>query len=229
MNSKERLFKLLDFLQIGQAAFEKKVGISNGYTNNLKNSIGASVASKISIAFPDVNITWLLTGEGEMLKTTITPEAKAVKITEFVKIPFIQAHARAGYLTGYGDDEFIDELPTIPVIVDRNFKGKYRIFEIEGDSMDDGSRFSLYDGDKVLCREIRQDLWQYKLHIKDWYFVIVSKTEGIIVKQITDHNVETGYIICHPLNPYFDDITINLNDVVELYNVIKIVDRNTRI
>ena len=82
MNSKERLFKLLESLQIGQAAFEKKAGISNGYINNLKNSIGANIASKISVAFPNVNINWLLTGEGEMLKDSEYYIQKAILYLE---------------------------------------------------------------------------------------------------------------------------------------------------
>ncbi len=117
----------------------------------------------------------------------------------------------------------------MPVIVDRNYRGKYRVFEVQGDSMDDGSRNALYDGDKILCREVKPELWTNKLHIKDWFFVIVCKTDGITVKQITEHNVQTGDIRCHPLNPIFEDFTLNLAEVVELYNVIKIVDRNTRI
>src|SRR5690606_28808049 len=100
---------------------------------------------------------------------------------------------------------------------------------VEGDSMDDGSRNSLCEGDKILCREVKQELWTSKLHFKDWYFVMAMKNDGIVVKQITAHDVENGIICCHSLNPLFEDFEINLRDVAELYNVIKIVDRNTRI
>jgi hypothetical protein len=36
-------------------------------------SIGVSVICKVLTAFPEINPTWLLTGEGEMLKTTASP------------------------------------------------------------------------------------------------------------------------------------------------------------
>ncbi len=197
---------------------DKKVGISK------------NMADKICNKYQQINILYLLTGEGEMLKSNnFTSNAKEFEITDFMRIPFVPIHAQAGYTRGYGDQEYIDELPTIPVIVDRNYKGKYRVFEVEGDSMDDGSRNALYDGDKILCREVKMDLWKSKLHIKDWYFVIVCKNDGITVKEITNHNVENCVIHCHSLNPIFEDFEINLNDVAELYNVIKIVDRNTRI
>lgn len=55
------------------------------------------------------------------------------------------------------------------------------------------------------------------------------KNDGITIKQITEHDVEKGVIHCHPLNPIFDDFEVDLNEVAELYNVIKIVERNARL
>ncbi len=156
-------------------------------------------------------------------------EIKTLQNIEFVQVPFVPIFAQGGYPSGYGDIEYIESLPTIPVIVDKKFKGNYRIFEVNGDSMDDGTRNAICDKDKLLCREVVKPLWQHKLHIKDWYFVIIHKSDGITLKQITDHNVENADILCHPLNENFTDFTLNLNDVVEIYNVIKIVDRNTRL
>ena len=156
-------------------------------------------------------------------------EAKQLTDIDFMSIPFIPIHAQAGYGRGYGDQEYIDSLPTIPVIVDKKYRGKYRVFEIEGDSMDNNTRDCLCNGDKVLGREVKFDLWKSKLHYNDWYFVIVTKNDGILTKKITSHDVENGVINCHSLNPIFEDFEVNLNDVSELYNVIKIVDRNTRI
>jgi phage repressor protein C with HTH and peptisase S24 domain len=250
MNVGKRLKEFLNYLKISQGKFEAKANLSNGYVNNLKDNIRRNTLRKISDAYPELNITWLLTGEGEMLKnkTNITEEQlldkKALHLKEkaerkisvkplddirYMNVPFVPVHAQAGYMAEYGDQEYIDELPTIPIIVDKNYKGKYRVFEVEGDSMDDGSRNALYDGDKILCRDVKQELWTNKLHIRDWYFVIVSKTDGVIVKQIIEHDVDTGNIICHSLNPIFGDRKINLNDVSELYSVIKIVDRSARI
>lgn len=128
----------------------------------------------------------------------------------------------------YRDTEYIDTLPTMPVIVDKTYHGKYRIFEAEGDSMDDNSRLAICDGDKVLAREVRRDLWLPKLHINDWYFVIIHRTKGISIKQITAQD-DKGNITCHSLNELFNDYTVNLDDVVEIYNVIKVVERNMRL
>jgi hypothetical protein len=156
-------------------------------------------------------------------------DAKAITNFNYAMIPLVTIHAQGGYAKGYGDEEYIEQLPTVPVMVDKTYKGKYIVFEVDGDSMDDGSRNSIYDGDKILCREVKRELWKSKLHIKDWYFVIVLKNEGITVKKIVNHSVENGLIKCHPLNSLFEDFTVSLNDVSELYSVVKIVDRNIRL
>ena len=95
--------------------------------------------------------------------------------------------------------------------------------------MDNGTKESICDGDIVLAREIQRDLWRYRLHINDWYFIIVHRTEGIAIKQIIDHDVEHGIITCHSLNDMFRDYKIYLDEVEELYNLIKIVDRSARL
>lgn len=62
MNSpiKNRLLNFLDHLGIGQGAFEKNVGISNGYVNNIKKSIGSKILLKISQKYPELNTDYLL-------------------------------------------------------------------------------------------------------------------------------------------------------------------------
>lgn len=66
--AKDRILIFLEYLGIGQNAFEKKCGISNGYISNSRGSFGSKIVAKISATYPDLNTSWLLTGEGEMLK-----------------------------------------------------------------------------------------------------------------------------------------------------------------
>lgn len=65
--AKKRLIDFLSFLKIGQNAFEKKVGIANGYISHNKGSIGSEIISKISESYPELNMDWLLTGKGNMI------------------------------------------------------------------------------------------------------------------------------------------------------------------
>ena len=46
MNAKNRLIEFLQYLGIGQTAFEEKVGISRSYISHNKGSIGTEIIKK---------------------------------------------------------------------------------------------------------------------------------------------------------------------------------------
>lgn len=230
---KERVLAFIKYKKLNNKQFEDICGLGNGFVSKIGYSIREPKIELISNTFPELNRDWLVRGVGEMLKsstqTKIEPNAHPVINPNFMNVPLIPVRAQCGYLNGYGDQEYIDTLPTLPVIVDRTYHGKYRLFEAEGDSMDDNTRNAICDGDIVLGREVQRHLWTSKLHMNDWYFIIVHRTEGISIKQIIDHDVEHGIITCHPLNDLFHDYKVYLDEVAELYNVIKIVDRSARL
>lgn len=138
-------------------------------------------------------------------------------------VPLVSQYAYAGYLNGYADAEFIEALPTVPFIVDKEPKGNYVAFEVKGDSMDDGSSDSYLPGDILLCREIKSELWKSKLHIKKWDFVIVHRTKGIVFKRIADHNLNNGHLKLHSLNPEYEDFEVKLDDVRQVLNVVQVM------
>lgn len=70
--AKDRLLLFINHLNIGQGKFEKSCGISNGYINNLRSSPTVKVVQKIIGAYPELSQSWLITGEGEMLKSSIS-------------------------------------------------------------------------------------------------------------------------------------------------------------
>lgn len=51
-------------------SFETQCGLSNGYVRNISGSIGKDKIMSICREFPDLNIGWLMTGDGEMLMTS---------------------------------------------------------------------------------------------------------------------------------------------------------------
>ena len=71
---KERLIIYIKHLGIGQRKFEIKCGLANGYINNIRQSITPEKLQKISLYNPELNTGWLMTGEGEMLKSSVTIE-----------------------------------------------------------------------------------------------------------------------------------------------------------
>lgn len=228
----ERIQYIIDqYYNRNESSFCRDTGIKQATINGITGNRGSKPSSDtlekiINATVVRVNPDWLVIGEGPVLRTG-KQSGKEANIDNFMNVPLVPIRGKAGYLTGYGDMEYIESLPTLPVLVDREYKGKYRCFEVEGDSMDDDSRSSICDRDVVLGREIKRELWKSKLHIRAWNFIIVHK-DGISIKSIVEHDVENGIIRCHSKNNFYDDFYLNLDDVIELYNVIKIVDRNTR-
>lgn len=72
MTIKKRAEKFCAHRKFKIGTFCREAKISNGYFNQVKGEIGYVVREKISNAFPDLNIDWLQTGEGEMLKVPAT-------------------------------------------------------------------------------------------------------------------------------------------------------------
>ena len=212
---------------LNKNSFSKAIGISNNVTItriiNEKRSPSRSTCEKIVTAFPKYNLTWILTGEGNMLTdATSLDEASPIDEPIILHVPLVSQYAQAGYLCGYADAAYMATLPTIPYIVDHEAQGHYVAFEVKGDSMNDGTEDAILEGDRLLCREIMPHLWaDSKLHIRKWDFVIVH-TEGILVKRIINHDVENHTITIHSLNSMYPDKVINLSDVKQIFNVIEL-------
>jgi hypothetical protein len=60
----------LEFKSLTAYAFERACGIANGYLKkqyNGKGSVGSDILEKIHQHYPDLNMLWLLVGDGEMI------------------------------------------------------------------------------------------------------------------------------------------------------------------
>lgn len=58
--------QLIAALGMSKAEFERVCGLSNGYVNSIRNTIGSKGIAQILAQFPQVNKSWLVFGEGEM-------------------------------------------------------------------------------------------------------------------------------------------------------------------
>ncbi len=155
------------------------------------------------------NHTSRLTG-GDMRILVVTTD----KIGEENAV-FVPAKARAGYLTGYGDPEFIQTLPTFSI---PGFsEGTYRIFEVEGDSMLD----TLRPGDLAVTQFVEN----WRTIRNDRVYVIVS-TDGLIIKRL--HNIidkATGVVILSD-NPLFVPDFLHADQILEIWEVKAIISRS---
>ncbi|MEZ4883771.1 MAG: LexA family transcriptional regulator [Chitinophagales bacterium] len=122
-------------------------------------------------------------------------------------IELVAEKARAGYLDGYADPEYIENLakfrlPFLP-------QGTYRAFEIKGDSM-----LPLQPGSVVVGE-----------YVADWYdvknndtYIIVSQSEGIVYKRVLNNIDENKTLILQSDNPAYPPYPIKIEEVVEMWN-----------
>jgi len=122
-------------------------------------------------------------------------------------IHFVPVKAAAGYLAGYADSEFIDELNTftLPMLSG----GNYRAFEIIGDSMLPTPSGSIIVGEKVDDTEDVKNNQPY---------IVVSRNEGIVYKRIVKNNKVKSKLTLVSDNPQYQPYQVNAEDVVELWH-----------
>lgn len=130
-------------------------------------------------------------------------------------ISFVPVKAAAGYLAGYADEEFIDELNTftLPMLGG----GQYRAFEIIGDSMLPTPSGSVIVGQKVVneLEEIRNNQ----------AYIVVSRNEGIVYKRIVKNNRAKNKLTMVSDNPTYQPYNINAEDIIELWQAQMVISK----
>lgn len=76
---KQRLIFFLEEKNISKTDFGNKIGVSNAYVTSIRKSIQPDKIKSIALNYPDLNIDWLLTGKGEMLKPTEVPPSETTR------------------------------------------------------------------------------------------------------------------------------------------------------
>ena len=64
---KERLLEYLKANRITQAEFGRMMGVSTAYVSTMRESLSLDMQKKVKAAFPDLNMQWLIFGEGDMI------------------------------------------------------------------------------------------------------------------------------------------------------------------
>lgn len=83
-NVKTRLEEYIKVARYTSSEFGRRIGVSSSYIASIRRSISPSKIVAIRREFPDLNINWLLTGEGDMLNT---PEPIPVPQPTEVSVP----------------------------------------------------------------------------------------------------------------------------------------------
>lgn len=205
-----------------QEQFAEKIGIKRSLVgayeegradprlNNLQNManlFGFSVDALLVKDFSNLP-------EDKWYSDEITKEPTSVKVLSITvdnhdreNIELVPQKAAAGYLNGYADPEYLEDLPKfqIPTL---SGTGTYRAFEINGDSM-----LPLQTGTIVVGKYVEQ--WQDVKSGKT--YVLITKDEGVVYKRVFNYGAENGKFFLVSDNQSYTPYDVKLDDVMEIW------------
>lgn len=123
---------------------------------------------------------------------------------DFIEI--LPYKAKAGYLSGYSDPEFIEKMQQmqLPFLG----KGKHRAFPIDGDSMPPHNDKSFIVGKYI----------EKLADIKDGAtYVVLSRNDGIVYKRIFRKNKRDAIYIFKSDNPIYAPYEVHASDILEIW------------
>lgn len=150
------------------------------------------------------------------------PQVITIDQTGNENVMMVPAKARAGYLHGYEDPEFISTLPTYRLPGLSN--GTYRMFEIEGLSM-----YPTFDDKDILITQFVENLNALR---DDRIYVVVTKNDGIVVKRVLNRLVKDNKLILksdnYKLKDEYPPLVVDPQDVLEMWYGIAFMSRQMR-
>lgn len=160
-----------------------------------------SIDILINVDLSKIPLNSLLKMEGNRILLPITIDNSGKDYIEI--LPY---KAKAGYLSGYSDPEFIEKLQQmqLPFLT----KGKYRAFPIEGDSMPPHNDKSFVVGKYI----------ENVSEIKDGRtYIVLSKTEGIVYKRLYRKPKRETIFIFHSDNAIYKSYEVKVNEILEIW------------
>jgi len=220
---------IINHFNLNNFAFSRRIGVTSTTVDSIvngrpqsdgsrkKTKPGYDVLMAIIKEF-DINPDYLFGKSQHMLNIeTETSNQTYAGIPQVVSadtkgdenIVFVSQKARAGYLNGYGDTEYVEHLPIFkfPTLNE----GSYRCFEVEGNSM----YKTLCDGDLVIGSFV-EDIENIR---SGRIYVIVSKNDGVVIKRVINRIKEHSILVLKSDNKDYPMYSIPQEDIIEIWYV----------
>lgn len=204
MTLKERLIQFIAYKNLNISRFNRIIGVSPSYVQNMSNNIGVEIRERISQAFPELNMEWLIRGEGDMI---IKTDDKPTKLLDGQKtILVIPTYAQGGSLTDVVESiHDYDCEKIISPIIDAEMA-----IMVTGDSMSP----EYPNGSRVIIKRVNEKAFL------DWGRTYVLDTcNGIVIKNLYPSSLE-GYVRCVSINPNYPPFDISMDDIRGYWRVL---------
>jgi transcriptional regulator with XRE-family HTH domain len=157
-----------------------------------------SIDLMLSVDIRKIDVGALLKLDDNRLLLPIVVDANGENVIEIVP-----HKAKAGYLTGFSDPEYIENLQHISLPMLKG--GKFRAFEIDGDSMP-----PYKDGSFIVGKYIEniQDL------IAERSYLVMSN-EGMTYKRLLEAGAD--YLLLESDNEFYEPFRVPLSEILQIW------------
>lgn len=139
--------------------------------------------------------------------------ATTVDASNKENIELVPLKAKAGYKNGYSDPDFIKKLPAFQLPILFNDR-KYRMFQIDGDSM----------------LPVPDKSWVIGEYVENWHdiknnhaYVLLTKDEGIVFKNVVNELKRRKKLILHSLNSLYKPYELEAGDIKEVWKFVNYI------
>ena len=204
MSISERLKFFCKSIRITVQAFEKSIGVSNGYVNGINKGIGNDKLTAILEQYPNLNSEWLLTGKGEMLRDhdSLSPYL-AQRGAPYYAVDFI-----AGF-----DLVFNDQTATPDHYI---YVPQYRNADCWVDVTGDSMSPLISGGDIVALKKIED--WRNNILGGEIYAIVTKQYRTI--KRVRLVKGDNTKLFLVPINPKYDVVEISKKSIVAVFQVL---------
>ena len=218
MTTKERFIEYLKIKGIGQTSFEESSGLSRGAISQ-KSGFSANSIEKIAIACPDLNLDWLITGNGEMLKSEASAATAPLNNNNAINyklVPLLNLDAVGGIHSPNvvpGDYEYPDQLIPFTDALEGDVA-----LTVSGESMSP----TCPPGSRVLIRQVPQ--WREYFGYGN-IFVLLLTDGRRILKEVQKYSEDSkNYILCKSHNDKYPEEELPKSMIASVWKVIKILN-----
>lgn len=221
MDISETLGLVIGYTGLTPAKFAEKIGVKTKQTvydilKGRTQTFSKSVQDKILSCYPEINRTWLLAGEGPMLKEVDAQKEQATEGKDFKLLPLINIDSVGGM---HSDNEITDTAQYTERMVPfpEAREGDIAIYE-SGDSMAP----SIVKGSIMQIRRVER--WQEYFGYGQIYVIELMDGRRITKKICKSKEDAKKFVLCHSFNPTVDDEELPREMIKEVWKVVQVLN-----
>lgn len=243
---KERLIAFINYLGMSKNAFENACGLSTRYVSNISASVSPDKLKQISLKFPELNVEWLLTGQGDMLRKKLSTSTISGDITVNGNGNSHIGHGNT-YIndTGNNDDATyieVEEVERAPILSATLARApQVDVLEAVSEKADELEKapVGVFNAPVSVWYRVQDEslapkyevgdllaLWAYPKGEEDpipgKMYGINTTTNGLIVRRLFPQE-DGGYIAKAANREEFPDYRIKPGNVVQIYKIMLMV------